>query len=38
MPWIERAADRGDPRAQYVLGTALFNGDLIARICRALMR
>jgi uncharacterized protein len=29
MPWIERAANRGDPRAQYVLGTALFNGDLV---------
>jgi cell division septation protein DedD len=29
MPWIERAANRGDPRAQYVLGTALFNGDMI---------
>ena len=31
MPYIERAAERGDPRAQYVLGTALFNGDLVAR-------
>ena len=31
MPWIERAAERGDPRAQYVLGTALFNGDVVAR-------
>ena len=29
MPYIQRAADRGDPRAQYVLGTALFNGDLV---------
>lgn len=29
MPWIERAAEAGDPRAQYVLGTALFNGDLV---------
>jgi cell division protein FtsN len=28
MPWITKAADAGDPRAQYVLGTALFNGDL----------
>lgn len=27
MPYIEEAAGRGDPRAQYVLGTALFNGD-----------
>ncbi|HVQ07786.1 MAG TPA: SPOR domain-containing protein [Allosphingosinicella sp.] len=31
IPWIERAAGRGDPRAQYVLGTALFNGDLVAQ-------
>lgn len=28
MPWISKAAESGDPRAQYVLGTALFNGDL----------
>jgi len=28
MPWLQKAADRGEPRAQYVLGTALFNGDL----------
>src|SRR3546814_13765092 len=31
MSWIRKAADRGDPRAQYVLGTALFNGDLAAK-------
>ena len=31
MPYIERAAAGGDPRAQYVLGTALFNGDVVAR-------
>jgi len=31
MPYIERAAADGDPRAQYVLGTALFNGDVVAR-------
>lgn len=31
MPYIERAAAAGDPRAQYVLGTALFNGDIVAR-------
>src|SRR5258706_15281844 len=29
MPWIEQAANRGDPRAQYVFGTALYNGDLV---------
>ncbi|WP_156679011.1 SPOR domain-containing protein [Sphingomonas profundi] len=28
LPWLQKAADRGDPRAQYVIGTALFNGDL----------
>jgi uncharacterized protein len=27
LPVIERSANRGEPRAQYVLGTALFNGD-----------
>ena len=31
MPWIKKAADRGDPRALYVLGTAHFNGDLVAK-------
>jgi cell division septation protein DedD len=31
MPWIRRAAERGDPRAQYVLATAHFNGDLATR-------
>lgn len=28
MPFITRSAERGEPRAQYVLGTAMFNGDL----------
>lgn len=28
MPYIRAAADRGDPRAQYLLGIAHFNGDL----------
>ncbi len=27
MPIIERSANRGEARAQYVLGTSLFNGD-----------
>ena len=27
LPWLERAAARGDARAQYVLGIMLFNGD-----------
>jgi len=31
MPWIAKASAAGDPRAQYVYGTALFNGDLAAR-------
>lgn len=30
MPFIVRSAARGEPRAQYVLGTAHFNGDLAA--------
>ncbi|WP_432769284.1 MAG: sporulation protein [Sphingopyxis sp.] len=30
MPHIIRSAARGEPRAQYVLGTAHFNGDLAA--------
>ncbi|WFL79008.1 SPOR domain-containing protein [Altererythrobacter arenosus] len=28
MPYIRDAADRGDPRAQYILGLAHFNADL----------
>lgn len=31
MPWVIKAAERGDARAQYVYGTALFNGDYVAR-------
>jgi cell division septation protein DedD len=31
MPYISDAAKRGDPRAQYVLGTALFNGDIVKK-------
>ncbi|MFZ5724817.1 MAG: SPOR domain-containing protein [Pseudomonadota bacterium] len=31
MPFIARSAARGEPRAQYVLGTAHFNGDLAER-------
>lgn len=27
MPFINASATRGEPRAQYVLGTAMFNGD-----------
>ncbi|WP_234030153.1 SPOR domain-containing protein [Erythrobacter mangrovi] len=28
MPYIEAGASRGDPRSQYILGIAHFNGDL----------
>lgn len=31
MPYVIAAAGRGDPRAQYYLGTAHFNGDLAAK-------
>lgn len=31
MPFIVASAARGEPRAQYVLGTAHFNGDLAAQ-------
>ena len=31
MPFIVKSAARGEPRAQYVLGTAHFNGDLAAQ-------
>jgi uncharacterized protein len=29
LPWVEKSAARGEPRAQYILGTALFNGDMV---------
>ncbi len=31
LPWIEKSSNRGDPRAQYILGTALFNGDMLTK-------
>ena len=31
LPWIEKSAARGEPRSQYILGTALFNGDMITK-------
>lgn len=31
LPFIQKSSARGDPRAQYVLGTALFNGDMIGK-------
>jgi len=31
MPYVTSAAERGDPRAQYLLGIAHFNGDLVPK-------
>src|SRR4051812_16614260 len=31
LPWIRKAVELGNPYARYVLGTELFNGDLIAK-------
>lgn len=31
LPFVEDAADRGDPRAQYLLGIAHFNGDIVGK-------
>jgi TPR repeat protein len=31
IPYLQQSANRGDARAQYVLGTAYFNGDLVAK-------
>ncbi|MBW8784806.1 MAG: SPOR domain-containing protein [Novosphingobium sp.] len=31
LPYIRGAADRGDPRAQYLLGIAHFNGDTVPK-------
>ena len=31
LPYIQDAARRGDPRAQYLLGIAHFNGDIVTR-------
>jgi hypothetical protein len=31
VPWLEKAVARGEPRAQLVLGTMLFNGDAVKR-------
>ena len=38
MPYIRASSARGEPRAQYVLGTAMFNGDIaekdwVQRLC-----
>jgi len=31
VPWLEKSVARGEPRAQLVLGTMLFNGDGVGR-------
>jgi TPR repeat protein len=31
MPWIRKGVELGSPHAQYILGTELFNGDLVAK-------
>ncbi|HEX7855493.1 MAG TPA: SPOR domain-containing protein [Sphingobium sp.] len=31
MPFIRKSAERGEPRAQYILGTGMFNGDIVAK-------
>ena len=31
MPYIQKSAARGEPRAQYILGTALFNGENVQK-------
>ena len=31
LPYVQAASRRGDPRAQYLLGVAHFNGELVAR-------
>ena len=31
LPYLRTAADRGDPRAEYLLGIAHFNGDLLPK-------
>lgn len=31
MPWLTASADRGEPRAMYILGIAAYNGDYAAR-------
>lgn len=31
LPYVQDAANRGDPRSQYLLGIAHFNGDIVAQ-------
>lgn len=31
LPWLQQSADRGEPRAQFVLAAELFNGERMSR-------
>lgn len=31
LPYLQASADRGEPRAQYILGTGYFNGDFVEK-------
>lgn len=31
LPYIQKSASRGEPRAQYIIATALFNGDFVTK-------
>lgn len=31
LPYLQRAVDRGDPRAQYLIGVGHFNGDIVPK-------
>ena len=31
LPYLQKSAERGEPRAQYVLGTGHFNGDFVEK-------
>ncbi|MDX3910376.1 MAG: SPOR domain-containing protein [Sphingobium sp.] len=31
LPFLRKSADRGEPRAQYILGTAYFNGEFVTK-------
>lgn len=31
LPYLRKSADRGEPRAQYILGTAMFNGEVVEK-------
>lgn len=31
LPYLQKSASRGEPRAQYLIATALFNGDFVSK-------